>query len=250
MASVVPETLNDKISFFEQRLSLWAANSAQLGVQSSDVTQLATLVTQARALYNAAQSARNAAKSATVSQNVAVENMFDLGSDLVKTIKAKALTTNNPNIYALSQIPPPAAPSPVGTPATPTNLTGAIDASGLLTLAWRAERAGPTSGIVFQVSRKRYNESNFTLIGSTFDTAFADNSFDAASGPFSYRVQALRGVNASAFAGPLLINVGGAAISGANGETIGGEHAGGGGGVAGFVGTNTTGGDNALSQAA
>lgn len=253
MANVVPETLNDKISFFEQRLSLWAANAAQLGVLSTDVSQLATLVSQARTLYNAAQTSRNAAKAATVSQNVAVGAMFDLGSDLVKTIKAKALTTNNPNIYALSQIPPPQAPSPVGPPATPTNLTGAIDASGILTIAWKATATGPTSGIVFQVSRKRFNENAFTLVGSTFDTAFADNTFDAASGPYSYRVQAVRGSTASGFAGPLFINVGAAS------QTIAGMWGGGGGetvgetdGVAGVVGnaTGTSNGGGGLAEAA
>lgn len=207
-------------------------------------------MTQARTLYNNALSARNVAKAATVSQNVAVSAMFDLGSDLVKTIKAKALTSNNPNVYALSQIPPPQAPSPVGAPTTPTNLTGAIDASGILTIAWKAITTGPTIGIVFQVSRKRFNEPAFTLVGSTFDTAFADNTFDAASGPYSYRVQAVRGNTASGFAGPLFINVGAASqtISGIGGETVGESE-----GVAGVVGNATgtnNGGGGGLAEAA
>jgi len=190
-----------------------------VGLTAPQMASFAPLVAAAREAFNDAVSAREQAKAATQKYYNAVADMDGPGRDYIATIKAFAETTGNPNVYVLAQVPPPAAPSPVPGPTTPTDLRGSIDASGILTLAWEAERSGPSSGVVFLVSRKAPGESAFTFIGATFEKVYVDATFVACEGPFAYRIQAQRGGQSSGFAGPLEINLG-------NGSTL----------TAGFVG--------------
>lgn len=153
----------------------------------------------------------------------AVAAMDAPGRDYLATIKAYAETTDNPNVYVLAQIPPPAPPTPVPAPATPTNLTASIDASGILSLSWEAERSGPSTGIIFLVSRQDAEGAPFTLTGATFAKSFIDPTFVACNGQISYRVQAQRGDLFSGFAGPLQINLGGPGLTLTAAPAVGGE---------------------------
>jgi hypothetical protein len=78
-----------------------------------------------------------------------------------------------------------------------------------MTLAWDAVPSGPSSGVIFQVSRRLAGETTFTFIGATFEKSFVDAASVAVEGPVAYRVQAQRGSQFSGFAGPLEINLGG-----------------------------------------
>ncbi len=56
----LPRTKNEQIAFFEQRLPLWNANAAALGLSLPHLTELATQTTTARTDFDAAQVARAA----------------------------------------------------------------------------------------------------------------------------------------------------------------------------------------------
>ncbi|MCC6322315.1 MAG: hypothetical protein IT438_12870 [Phycisphaerales bacterium] len=207
--SVLPATREEQILFFESHAPTWQASAVQIGLSLAQSNAIANLASEARAAFMEAIEAREKSKSRTTAYYNAVSTMNDLGRDLIATIKAFAETTNSPNVYALADIPPPAPPAPLPAPTTPESLTGTIDASGHLSLAWKAERSGPSSGIIFEVSRRRAAETGFTLVGATFDKSWIDAGFIACDGTVSYRVQARRGTLASGFAGPLEINMGG-----------------------------------------
>ena len=85
--SVLPDKINDRIAWFEQRLSSWQSNAAAIGVLPAQVLQLKNFVQTARANYNAAQTARAVAKDATVVLTSADKIMTTFGSDLIQTIK-------------------------------------------------------------------------------------------------------------------------------------------------------------------
>jgi len=194
MGNTLPNGINEKISYFEQRLVGWGGSSSLLGLSAQNLTDLTTLATQARANFNAAQAARNTAKAATVNQDNSVRALVDLGADLIKTIRAKALTTNNPAIYATAMIPPPATPSTIGAPATPTNVRASLLNTGGIELKWDGSVANAT---FFSVWRKNANDTtgNFIQIGTTANKFFNDETLpaDAAlSGGALYAVKAQR----------------------------------------------------------
>ncbi len=56
----LPRTKNEQIAFFEQRLPLWNANAAALGLTLPQLTDLATQTTTAHTDYDAAQIAHAA----------------------------------------------------------------------------------------------------------------------------------------------------------------------------------------------
>ncbi|MFM9996190.1 MAG: hypothetical protein ACKVU4_10355 [Phycisphaerales bacterium] len=208
--ATLPEGRKARVEYFEQHLPVWQDNAGAVGLTVAQLTSLSTFITAARTTLNAAEAARSTSKSATVAFYNAEEPMTDLGADLIKTIRAFAETTNNPNVYATAQIPPPAAPTPTPPPEQPDDLSGLIDPFGVITLAWKAVPKGPTSGVFFFVERK-IGAGTWTPIGATQESTFADPAAgqQAAAATVAYRVQARRGAEASAWSDPLNVSFGG-----------------------------------------
>jgi len=217
---VLPDTREEKISFFEARAASWITNAVLVGITPVQAASIKNLATEARNALNDANEVRIKSKSKTAVYYDATREMNALGRDLIATIKAFAETTGNVAVYDLSDISPPSPPSPVPAPSTPTDLAGTLDASGILSLVWKSDRSGPSSGIIFEVSRCRGIETAFTLVGATFEKTCIDPTFIACNGNASYRIQARRGLLHSGFAGPLQITMGGAGGGGGFSQTL------------------------------
>jgi hypothetical protein len=234
--SVIPGSTHQQLEWLEAHLPTWQANAAAIGLSAAQVTALAALVTAARTAFDAMLIARDDSKSATMLFNNAIAAALDPARDYVKTIKAFAETSGNPDVYALANVPPPAEPVPVGAPGSPVNLSGVMAANGTLTLTWDAAVSGPSNGIVFEVARRRVTEPGFALVAVTGDKEYQDPVFanwaamDPGAGPIEYQVRARRGNLTSAYAGPLTINANpvafaGAAVAGMIGTSGGGSMA-------------------------
>jgi len=208
MGKTLPTGLNERIAYFEQRLVAWNSSLAALGLSAQNLTDLTSLTTQARANYNAAQSAKNAAKAATTNQDNSVEALLDLGADLIKTIRAKALTTNNPTLYSIAQIPPPATPHTIGAPPAPANVRATLLNTGGIELKWEGSLANAT---FFSIWRKIATEPAFTQIGTTAQKFFLDQTLPADGailGGVNYAVKAQRIGFESDFSEPILVRFG------------------------------------------
>ncbi len=208
--ATLPDSRKGRVEFFEQHNPVWQANASEIGITAAQVTSLTTLTTAARAALNSADTARNASKAATVNFYNAEGTMTELGADLIKTIRAFAETSNDPQVYVSAQIPPPAAPTPVPPPEQPADLSGLIDPFGVITLTWAAQPKGPSSGVFFFVERK-VGTGPWTPIGATQEDRFQDPAAgqQAATEVVAYRVQARRGADASAWSDTLNVNFGG-----------------------------------------
>ncbi len=208
---VYPETDAQRLIFCQAHAPLWVTNAAAIGVVPATATALQTATTTAQTAYDDMITARNAAKSATLNFRNKAAIMNDQARGIIGTVKAYAESRNDPNVYVLADIPAPAAPTPVPPPSMPTDFNAAIDGSGQLTLTWKAERRGPTTGVFFEVSRKSGTQLEFTVINATAETSYIDPGFASflASGPgnVSYRIRAIRGSNASPYVTPILINL-------------------------------------------
>jgi hypothetical protein len=188
--STVPQTIIGRIQFFEQHLPVWSISPTSLGLAPTDIVALNTLTSDARAKYDLALATRSAAKARTEEQNIAVDAMYDYGADLIKTIRAFAEKTGNPGVYALAEIPAPAAPSPAGPPEQPTNLGAAINpTTGALRLTWTGS-VGQSA--YFSIFRRAGEGSAFTMLDSTDAKFFEDASIPANTTSVEYYVQARR----------------------------------------------------------
>ena len=190
---VVPSGFDAKIEFFETHLAPWAANTAAIGLSPSQVNAITVITAQARTAYNAAQAAREASKAATIEQKIALDLLAELGGDLVKTIRTFAETNNNDMVFSLAQLPAPAPPTPVGKPATPTDVTATLTTDGSVRVAFKATRAGGTSFLIQRaITQPGGSISPFTLLFSTDAKSFIDETVPNGLASVSYRVVASR----------------------------------------------------------
>ena len=220
--ATVPNTLIGKIQFFEQHLPVWAVDPTAIGLTALQVADLTTLTASARSSYDAALAIRNTAKALTNQQTDDVGAMYDLGADLIKTIRAFAQTTNDNAVYTVAEIPPPSPPTPLGPPATPKNLVGVINAAGEIVLDWDASLAGGTS---FSIERSTVSSTGpWTLIGTSEESGFTDAVVPSGVDGISYRVIAARSGGTSTPTAPLTIlfgNTGSAASDSAGSASSG-----------------------------
>lgn len=207
--SNLPNNRSDQLTWLEAHVDQWIAKATELGIQVVDATALKAKVTAARSKFNSAEVARYEAKGATQAWYDACKDMLTPARQIIAEIKAFAMGAENPDaIYGIALMDPPQPPQPAVAPATPENIRGSVDTSGILTLAWDATPSGPSSGIIFQVSKQMQGSSTWSIVGATYDKDFVDPGFIACDGNVSYRIQARRGNLFSGFAGPLQVNFG------------------------------------------
>jgi hypothetical protein len=191
---VVPDTRIGKIEFYEAHITPWTSNAAGIGLTPASVTALGTLTTAARAAYNAHLAAREAARAATDNFYDKVRAMHSnpgAGSDMIQTIKTYAETKNDPNVYVLAQIPPPAAPGTTPPPGTPFEFTVGLLQNGALELKWKCNNPSGTQGTIYEVKRS-VNGGAFNFVGATGVKSFTDDTLPSGATPATYQVTAVR----------------------------------------------------------
>ncbi len=194
---VVPNDRVGKIEFYEAHALAggpWAINAAAIGLLPASVTTLGTLTTAARANYNAHLAAQEAAKSATQKFYDSVRAMHSgagAGADMIQTIKTYAQTKNDPNVYVLAQIPPPAAGGITPPPGTPFDFTVGLLQDGSLELKWKCNNPSGTQGTIYEVKRQ-VGSGGMTFVGATGVKTFTDDTLPSGSSPATYQVTAVR----------------------------------------------------------
>lgn len=212
--SVVPSKDVDAIQFFEAHVPIWLASAAAVGLTPALVNGLDSAVKDARNALTAQTAAKQAAKASTTALRNAVFAMRGNGGDLIRTIKAFAATSNNPNVYVVAEIPPPAAPTPAPPPGQPTTFKVELTPSGAIMLSWKAVNATSSSGVYFSVRRKLNDESGFTLVGNTGSKSFVDDTIAQGVTGATYIIQGFRGTNPGPESDQLSVQFG---VGGGNG---------------------------------
>lgn len=191
---VVPDNRLGKIEFYEAHTGVWAANAAAIGLTPASVTALTTATTNARKAYNDHVAAQEAAKAATNAFYDKVRLMHSApgaGADMIQTIKTYAQTTNNPNVYVLAQIPPPAQGGTTPPPGTPFDFTVNLLQDGSLELRWKCSNPSGTVGTIYEVKRA-INGGAQQFVGATGVKTFTDDTLPSGSSPVTYQVTAVR----------------------------------------------------------
>lgn len=216
MAKVVPDTRQEMITWYAQRAASWAANAANIGLDTSQVTALATLINAAQTSSSAAAAARNASKNATINYHANTDILEEFGAGLVKTIKAYADATNSTTVYSLASIPPPAKPGPLGPPEMPSDVRASLNNNGQVEIKWNGSRAGGTS---FRIERNIFpiggTPSNWQLIDVVEERSYIDSNVPQGLAMALYRVIAQRagGMSVASEPGQVIFGTGSSASS-------------------------------------
>jgi hypothetical protein len=222
---VVPKNPLGKIEFYEAHLSPWEGNAVAIGLTVAAVTALETATNNARAAYNAHLAAQQQAKAATQDYYEKVRLMHNSpgkGADMIQTIKTFAQTTNNPNVYTLAEIPPPATPGTTPPPGTPFDFTVGLLQDGALELKWKCNNPSGTVGTIYEVKRKIGNGA-FEFVGASGVKTFTDDSLPANASPCTYQITAVRSTsrgNPAQFTVTFGSGGGGLTISTLEGESV------------------------------
>jgi hypothetical protein len=192
--SIVPRKRSEMIGWFRERIELWTAAGAGIGLTAGQTTALSAAITQAMDDELAAAVARNAAKAATLTAAGSASALRDLGQETLDRVRVFARSQPDPNaIYAEANVPPPAAPGPAAPPGTPTDFRAQLNTDGSIRLTWKAANPSGQAGTVWFVKRKLNNSSVWTEPGAVGEREFTDTTIPSSSGGASYIVQGRRG---------------------------------------------------------
>lgn len=204
----IPETKSGQLEFFETRINAWAASAAQIGLLETQTTQLSSLITAARASYDAAQAAKQALKGLVEVQDADLAAMTQFGSQLVQTIRAYAVQTGDPQVYATAEIEPRKEPTAIP-PFPASNLTYELTTSGALRLSWDGRLSTGTSYIL---ERAFFNEQgqpqSFEAIAFVDGLSYTDETIPSGTGNILYQVKALKGETTTQPTAPIFVRFG------------------------------------------
>lgn len=181
---------------------IFLANDSEIGLTENQAMAFQTAANAAQAAQVAQTDAKDATKTATNIASVKFSDLRKQASTVIRNIKNFAENQDNPSVYDIAQIPPPADPSEIPPPAKPTGITVELDAAnGAVTLKWKAANPKGAAGTSYIVYRRlpANPQGEFAFVGVTGVKKFTDNTFVAGPDAVQYRIQGQR----SDKAGPL-----------------------------------------------
>lgn len=204
MGTVLPRTREEVIAFVQQHSPIWTVKRDQIGLTEDQVTKLADELTTASDAFNAAESARLASKAATMDYHRAADTLRDSVAELVRIIKTFAVTSNNPGVYAIAQIPAPTPPGSLPAPKAPIDIKGSMDNNGVLTLRWKLPSDAPDStGNFYAVERRLQDAQGVTgpwqSVGGNGRREFTDTTLPGCLTSAQYRIRTQRSTQSSPF---------------------------------------------------
>lgn len=192
--AIVPPSNIGKVEFYETHLTPWTNNAAAIGLSLPEIAALSLATTGARTAYNTMIAARAAAKAATQSFYTKVSDMHSApgkGSDMIDTIKNFAQTNDDPNVYTLAQIPPPASGGVVPPPGTPFDFRVGLRQDGSLELKWKCNNPTGASGTVYEIMRS-ISGGAMAFVDNAGEKLFVDATVPPNAGPVTYQITGVR----------------------------------------------------------
>ena len=190
--SVVPRKVLEKIQWAEAHVAPFNTNAVAIGTTVPEAAAFETKTEAARAALTAAEAARDASKNASLVLDNALAAVDVAAASIIKQVRAKAESTNNPGVYALASIPAPATPTSVAAPGKPSALKAALMADGSLDLTWDCVNPVGSQGTIYHVYRRLEGEAEFKFIGGSGPKKFTDATIPAGTATIVYKLQAVR----------------------------------------------------------
>jgi hypothetical protein len=206
--SYIPRKRGEQVVFFENHIEAWTTNVAALGLTPALVNALDTKTLTARAALKEAEIKRQEARAALQNFHNACDAMRSDGAEAIRLIKNKFLATQDPNIWVLAQLPPPAQPGPMPPPGMPFDFRATLETDGSISFRWKANNPQGSSGIVWTVRRKLAGEANYSIAGATGLRKFNDATLPAGTPSVQYIVSGQRGQSIGPNSSPFVVQFG------------------------------------------
>jgi hypothetical protein len=190
----VPETRLGKIAFYESHIGPWASAGGAIGVSIGSVTALAAKAAEARAAYDAHLAALSAARAATDAYHEKVRALHadpGAGADMIAAIRNHALTTDDPGVSTLAQIPPPKTPGVLPPPGVPPAFAVDLLANGAVRLKWKCPNPRGAEGTIYEVLRST-DGGPFAFVATTGTRSFTDDHIPPGAAAVTYQITAAR----------------------------------------------------------
>jgi hypothetical protein len=207
---VVPSRTEDLLLWADQHANLWASAGvgAQIGLTPAQTTFFSGAYGTAASDFSAKLAARDALEGATTKSQDSVRDLRRAASDMIRFIRAFAESQSKPAIvYATAQIPPPAAPTPVGPPGTPFDFRAVLNPDGSMSIRWKCNNPEGSTGTVYTVKRRTGTQANYEIVGATGSRRFEDETFGGST-TVSYIVQAQRSTQVGLQSSPFTVQFG------------------------------------------
>lgn len=170
---------------------IFTDNAATIGLTAPQTLQFAAAITQYDSATKQIEAAREAAKAATTDGNTKYYDLREKAAEMVRSIRTFAENTNNPNVYSIAQVPPPADPSSIPAPGTPTNFRVELLQTGVIKLSWKCENPEGSQGTIYEVRRGQPG-GPYTYVGANGKKEFLDTTLARGTGIVAYEVTARR----------------------------------------------------------
>ena len=177
------------IEYLEDRIPLWQADPAAVGLSVEQVAAAALVTQNARDAYTSQQAALLAANNALTDRDQAIATMRTFVSGLIAAIRAYARSQNDPGVYAAAGLEPPAGPTPSPDPEMPTDLAAELGTQGAIDVSWEGSLA---LGTFYEVQRTLDNAATWTTVDSVATRSVLDDGVPAGTPAAGYRVRAKR----------------------------------------------------------
>lgn len=183
-------------------------HAPEIGMTPGQATAFSAAASALENSMLAQEAAKQGYRTATETVTEDYNTLKSLAGDAVRTIRAFAENSDKPgDVYALAQIPAPAAPSPIPPPGKPVDLGATLNpTTGEITVSWKA--VNPAAGTSYLVMRKLPGQSEFTFVGVTGTKKFTDSTFTAGPDRVEYAVQGQRAGASGPISNALVINFG------------------------------------------
>ena len=131
-------------------------------------------------------------KALTATRNTDKRDLLVIGRELYGFIQDNTSVAASDKL-AIGVNPKTSLPSPVPAPGEPTDFKATlVPATGALVLTWKCPNARGCNGVMYTVSRKVDDESEFTFVGLAIERKITDDKIPAGSTQVTYRIQAAR----------------------------------------------------------
>jgi len=192
---LVPDKQDERIEFFQTKLAVWQAHAAELGLNETELADLAAAVEATRVAQQEAHVARQMAQAATLSLKLADKTMSTMGAAALFKIRGAARLAGD-GVYPIAQIPVPAQASPIGAPGGPVGFEVKLMTLGWVELTWRCRQPRGAVGTMYQVYRKLREDGPFEYIGTAGERKYVDTTVPAGTPSVTYKVRAVRSTTA------------------------------------------------------
>lgn len=187
MGTNLPPDRGPAVDWITEHLSLWTASAAQIGLDPTEVTALASLTSAAGTARSAAGTARQESKNKTRDWYDKADAAMNEARELILKIKAFAATSGDPQVWVLSGLSPRDEPGETPAPDVPSDIKAELLNQGYVRLTWKGK--GPR-GTFYIVKRRLDNEPKFSVIATVTDKAFTDEDLTFGVDKVTYAIDA------------------------------------------------------------